>query len=90
MSQTLRSSSAFCSIGPTRPSDGAQFGPRHFPGLLLAWRQNKHGEWEAFVTWDNQSTTDGQIQTGWVPAERLKPVSDGVPRLGTAHDPPRT
>ncbi|WP_255319206.1 hypothetical protein [Pimelobacter simplex] len=42
------------------------------------------------MTWDNQGTTDGQIQTGWVPAERLKPVSDGVPRLGTAHDPPCT
>ncbi|WP_257751202.1 hypothetical protein [Pimelobacter simplex] len=42
------------------------------------------------MTWDNQSTTDGQIQTDWVPAERLKPVSDGVPRLRTAHDPPRT
>ncbi|WP_418061717.1 hypothetical protein [Pimelobacter simplex] len=62
-----------------------KFGPRHFPGLILAWNQNEHGEWEAFVTWDNQSTADGQIQTDWVPAERLKPVSAGVPSLGTGY-----
>ncbi|GEB12591.1 hypothetical protein NSI01_09060 [Pimelobacter simplex] len=62
-----------------------QFGPRHLPGLILAWRQNEHGEWEAFVTWDNQATAVDQIQTDWVPAERLRPVSAGRPHGGTAY-----
>ncbi|MCG8150267.1 hypothetical protein GUY44_07240 [Pimelobacter simplex] len=62
-----------------------KFGPRHLPGLILAWRQNQHGEWEAFVTWDNQSTADGQLETDWVPAERLKPVGDRAPSQGTAY-----
>lgn len=67
-----------------------QFGPRHFPGLILAWRSNQHGEWEAFVTWDNQTIAGGQLETNWVPAERLRPASDGVPRLGTGYDLPRS
>lgn len=62
-----------------------QFGPRNFPGLILAWRCNQYGEWEAFVTWDNEATAGGQLQTDWVPAERLTPVGDGAPSLGTGY-----
>ena len=62
-----------------------QFGPRHMPGLILAWRHNLHGEWEAFVTWDNGTTPDGQLETDWVPAERLQPATGKAPSQGTAY-----
>lgn len=49
--------------------------PTPFPGLVLSWRQDQRGGWEALVTYLERSTVDSeQAITEWIPAGQLIPV----------------
>ena len=59
--------------------------PSPYPGLVLDWRKDKHGEWEALVIYlDRQIVDRHQAITEWFPADRLTPVPWN-PGIGSAY-----
>jgi len=51
------------------------------PGLVLEWRRDTGGSWQALVTWVEAR---GKVITAWVPADELRPV-ESPPRTGSAY-----
>ncbi len=47
-------------------------GRRQNPGLLMAWRRNPDGQWEAQVA----IVGDASVLVRWVPRLELHPVTD--------------
>jgi len=45
--------------------------PTECPGLVLEWRRDSEGEWQARVTYVEPR---GLMVTDWLPAEKLRPV----------------
>lgn len=58
--------------------------PTPWPGLVLDWRQDKAGSWEALVTYIERMSVQRQVITEWIPAEQLIPVP-WRPNGGTAY-----
>jgi hypothetical protein len=59
--------------------------PTPCPGLVLSWRQDKDGGWEALVTYLERKIVDKeQAITEWIPASQLIPVP-WRPGGGTAY-----
>jgi hypothetical protein len=57
------------------------FAPAEMPGLVLEWRRDAGGSWQALVTWVEAR---GKVITAWVPADELRPV-ESPPRTGSAY-----
>lgn len=49
--------------------------PTELPGLVLEWRRDAEGEWEALVT---AVEPRGRVITAWVPAAQLRAVDQPV------------
>ncbi len=52
--------------------------PREYPGLLLEWRRDAEGQWEARVTYIEEKL--GRSVTEWAPAVWLRPIEPQAPR----------
>jgi hypothetical protein len=55
--------------------------PVGMPGLVLDWRQDRSGAWQALVTWVEPR---GRSVTDWLPAGCLTP-RPGSPTTGSAY-----
>lgn len=56
----------------------AQWGSARSPGLLLAWRRDRAGAWQAWVIYASSYSTGAGLEVnvvqGWTPAHLVRPI----------------
>jgi hypothetical protein len=60
-----------------------EYAPVEHPGLVLEWRRDAAGGWQALVAWiDNKPP---RVVTEWLAPARLRPVPPDGPRTGSMY-----
>lgn len=52
-----------------------KYGSQASPGVLLAWRKDQRGQWEAYVTYaTGGGTSSVTVTTQWLPVAHVLPL----------------